>query len=403
MTAKNPHSIKGWLGGAAAATGINSSGALDFTELTAKVVDVGADSVAILDATDSTTGKEAIADIVDGIVGANATSAISATAGVARVNIGSTTANADPAVGDKVLIETGGVNKSATITNLAKATGERFAGTNATSALSETDGVGRVNIGSTTAKAAPVAADKVLIEDTVAPDAGVNKRCTLAQAAIPLADTMAGVQASTGLVDDGSGVLTVQPTDAAIDVVNDLILFKDVTNNTPHIEAIPDFVEAIRGTPATTGITSTDGVLTAAIKLLHLVADEKSSLFVETGEFDFSGSADAVDTKKIDVMAAKGELLFALISVSQVADGTASAVISISSTAAIANKMAGDLSITLADTVYQNKVGNLMMMWPVAGADRIVSSGGDVYLYAASSAGRTAGKVKYVLVFRKSS
>jgi hypothetical protein len=42
-----------------------------------------------------------------------------------------------------------------------------------------------------------------------------------------------------------------------------------------------------------------------------------------------------------------------------------------------------------------------MMMWPVAGADSIVASGGDVYLYAGSSAGRTAGKVRYALVFLK--
>jgi hypothetical protein len=63
--------------------------------------------------------------------------------------------------------------------------------------------------------------------------------------------------------------------------------------------------------------------------------------------------------------------------------------------------MSADLVITLADTVFLNHIGNVLMMWPVAGANSIVAAGGDVYLYAAPSAGRTAGKVKYVLVFMK--
>jgi len=133
----------------------------------------------------------------------------------------------------------------------------------------------------------------------------------------------------------------------------------------------------------------------------QMPADLKKSVFVETGEFDFSGSASAVDTKKIDALDTKGQLLVAFISVSQVANGTTSAVLSISSAASAATKMAGDLTITLSDTVYQNKVGNCVVMWPVAGANSIVASGGDVYLYAAASVGRTAGKVKYVLVFMK--
>jgi len=159
--------------------------------------------------------------------------------------------------------------------------------------------------------------------------------------------------------------------------------------------------ETAAGVAATTGLSEVDGVLTAAIKLAHLVADEKSAIFVETGEFDFGGSADAVDTKVIDAMAAKGQLLFALISVSEVADGTTSAVLSISKAAAAATKMTGDLTITLAETVYQNVIGNCLMMWPVAGADSIAAAAGDVYLYAAASVGRTAGIVNYALVFLK--
>lgn len=249
-----------------------------------------------------------------------------------------------PVMADSVAIvdsEDGDASKIATLTNVQKILGETLVGDKATSSLSEVDGVAKVNIGETTAAVEPTTASKILVEI-----GGVNKSVTLANAAKAIGEQMAG---SAG----------------------------------------------------TSGVSEVDGVLTVAVKLLHLVADEKSAIFVETGEFDFSGSADAVDTKKIDSMAAKGQLLFALMSVSQVADGTASATLSISSAAGAATKMSEDLVITLADTVFLNHISNVLMMWPVAGANSIVAAGGDVYLYAAPSAGRTAGKVKYVLVFMK--
>jgi len=164
---------------------------------------------------------------------------------------------------------------------------------------------------------------------------------------------------------------------------------------------IADLVDDIAGTAATTGLTDSAGVLTAAIKIAHLVADEKSSIFVETGSFDFSTAATAVDVKIIDSLAAKGQLLFALISLSQVSNGTTSNVLSLSKTAAIGAKMTGDLTVTLTDTVYTNAVNNCLVMWPVSGANSIVAAEGDVYMYAAASANRTAGKANYVLVFRK--
>jgi hypothetical protein len=180
------------------------------------------------------------------------------------------------------------------------------------------------------------------------------------------------------------------------------------TDEVPFLQAgvtkkvnIADLVDGMAGVADTTGLTDTAGVLTVAAKIAHLVADEKSALFIETGEFDFSSAATAIDTKVIDALPAKGQLLCALISVSQATNGTTSNVISISKAAAAATKMTGDLTITIADTVYLNHVNNCLVMWPVAGANSIVASGGDVYLYAAASAGRTAGKVKYVLVFMK--
>ena len=262
-----------------------------------------------------------------------------------------------------------------------------------------TGGTLDVDLSELTAKTDPVMADSFSGIDSEAGNASV--KFTLTNALKILGETAAGSAAASGLTEV-NGVLKVAPTDEILVPATGYFLTQNAAG-APHKDAVADVVALIAGTEATSGLANSGGALTAAIKLLHLVADEKSALFVETGEFDFSGSAGAVDTKKIDSMAAKGQLLFALLSVSQVADGTTSAVISISKAASAATKMASDLTITLADTVYQNKINNLMMMWPVAGADSIVASGGtgDVYLYAAASAGRTAGKVRYALVFLK--
>jgi len=245
-----------------------------------------------------------------------------------------------------------------------------------------------------TAKTTPVMADSFAIVDS---DDNSSKKATLTNALKILGETAAGTASASGLTEV-DGVLKVAPTDETLVVSTGYLLTQNAAG-APHKDAVAD----IAGLMAGSGIVNTVGVLSVLSTIANVTADDKSAHFVETGEFDFSGSAGAVDTKKIDTMVAKGQLLFALLSVSQVADGTTSAVISISKAPSAATKMASDLTIALADTVYQNKINNLMMMWPVAGADSIVASGstGDVYLYAAASAGRTAGKVRYALVFMK--
>jgi len=67
--------------GLSAASGVL---AMDLNELTGAVIDVSADSIAFIDATDSSSKKESVADLVSGIVGAGMT----ATAGVANVIAG---------------------------------------------------------------------------------------------------------------------------------------------------------------------------------------------------------------------------------------------------------------------------------------------------------------------------
>lgn len=357
---------------------------------TAKTEPVVTDALLLADSQASNVNKKAtITNIAkatgERFAGTNATSALSEADGVGRVNIGSTTASTAPAPADKLLIEVGGVNKSTTITNLTKAVGEVAAGTQASSALTEVDGVMAVD---PTDVAVAVGADSVLIRD--ATDGFVHE-----DAIADLMTAVAGTQATSALTAT-SGVLAVAPTEVAIDVAADSVVIKDADDSAIHTEAVADLATAMAGA----GLLATAGVLSAGTLALA-TDDDKSSIFIETGTFDFGGSADAVDTKIIDSMAAKGQLLFAIYSVNEVADGTTSAVISLSSAASAATKMADDVTITLADTVYENNKNNALIAWPVVGANSIVASEGDVYLYAAASAGRTAGQINYILVFMK--
>lgn len=209
MQPVNPHSILAHARGGV--TGISDAGVFDPTEFDAKTDPVVADKVVIQDteANDApkvTTITNLSKATGERFAGANATSALSESNGVGKVNIGGTTANADPAPADKVLIETGGVNKSATITNLAKPIGEIVAGANATSGLSEVDGVCRVNISGVADKTAPVAADSLLMNDSE--NGNINKEVTAANLCKALAGTLAGVEATNGLTSS-TGVLTV--------------------------------------------------------------------------------------------------------------------------------------------------------------------------------------------------
>lgn len=83
---------------------------------------------------------------------------------------------------------------------------EDIAGTVTATGLDETDGVMTVAIAGLDAKTTPVAADSFMINDSA--DGDSLKEVTFTQAAIPLADVMAGTASATGLTDT-SGVLTV--------------------------------------------------------------------------------------------------------------------------------------------------------------------------------------------------
>jgi hypothetical protein len=294
---------------------------------TAKTPVVGADAVMLMDSEDSSHDKKATLTVVaELLAGTVATSSLENTAGVLKVDIGNTTAAVEPTTAYKALLDVGGVNKAVTLANVAKATGEVFAATEATSALKETDGAGRVSINGVTPKTTPIAADSTLINDSA--DTNTNKKVTLANMA------------------------------------------------------------AFYGAMA------------------QMPADLASSLFFFATEFDYHGSASAVDTKISNhsagtVLAAKGKLIAAFVAPSQVADGTSVNTISISKTASAGAKMCGDASLVIADCC--DSLGNCFMLMPSATpADTIVDPASeDIYAYAAASAGRTTGKVFILLVFQK--
>lgn len=123
-----------------------------------------------------------IADYATLIAGTNATSALAAVAGILKVSFGSVTAKTAPVVGDIVLIadsEASSINKAVTLTNLAKPLGEVMAGTAASSALTEVDGVMTVRPLGATAKAIPAAGDGFLLGDSAA--SGAPKTVTFAE------------------------------------------------------------------------------------------------------------------------------------------------------------------------------------------------------------------------------
>ena len=283
MPPVNPHSIVARAGAQGGSiTGISDGGVFDPTEFDAKTDPVVADKVVIQDTEASDAPKVATITNVakatgERFAGANATSALSESNGVGKVNIGSTTANTDPAPADKVLIETGGVNKSATITNLVKAIGEVAAGTNATSSLSEANGVMRVNINGTTGKDEPVAADAILLNDSE--NGNINKSATITNLAKPIGEIVAGANATSGLseVDGVCRVNISGVADKTAPVAADSLLMNDSENGNINKEVTAaNLCKALAGTlagvEATNGLTSSAGVLTVAAKIAHLEA-----------------------------------------------------------------------------------------------------------------------------------
>jgi hypothetical protein len=187
-------------------TGGNGSAlALDLNELSAVVVDVSADYIAIIDATDNSSKKEAIADVITAIAGVG----LSATNGVLAIDLNELTGAVIDVTADSIVF------------------------------IDATDDGSK----------------KESVDDLVTALAGDGIQNIDSQLAIDVSDF-----AGYGLKDDGSENLDIdfsEITEVAVDVSADYIMIQDVTDNSSKKESIADLATAMAGS----GLTATNGVL----------------------------------------------------------------------------------------------------------------------------------------------
>jgi hypothetical protein len=152
MAGTNPHS---WLKKAAVymggVTGVSAAGVFDSTEFDSKTTPLVTDKVVIQDVAVSNLPKtctlaqfcKGIATTLDGTTAASGIAG-NATTGALAIDIANTTGKTTPIAADSVMIcdsEDTSSNKSATITNLTKAVADVIAGVHATTGLVDSAGV----------------------------------------------------------------------------------------------------------------------------------------------------------------------------------------------------------------------------------------------------------------------
>ena len=234
------------LAAAVAGNGLSGGGgtalALDHNELTAAVVDIATDFVAIIDVTDNSTKKEAWADVIAAIAGAGLT----ATAGVLAADVadlsGATAAVIDPAADSFAFID---ANDSDTT---KKESIVDFVALLAGNGLTAASGV--LSVAQSEAAEAIFAPATDFVSFLDGGTAG-----TLAKDAW---SDIAALIAGDGL-SAASGVLAMdlnELTGADIDVSADSIAFIDATDSSSKKESVADLVSGIVGA----GMTATAGV-----------------------------------------------------------------------------------------------------------------------------------------------
>jgi len=281
-------------------------------DLSAAVVDVAADSVVIVDATDSGGKLESVADLATGIAG----DGLAATSGVVALDVnGLTTAATEAAqMNDKIAMSDTSdstTTKSMTpqklfdgLTNLSAAvaaTGDKVVLSDATNsgiAVNETiDDLFGIGPALTAAGTIDVSADHFLFLDGGA--TGACKKEAVADLVTAMAGTVgnSGLSASSGVlevevhsvtdatiattdkllfadesetgdptrtetIDDLFGIGPALTTEATVAVAADYLLFLDGgASGACKKEAIADLVTAMAGTAASSGLAATNGVL----------------------------------------------------------------------------------------------------------------------------------------------
>ena len=147
-----------------------------------------------------------------------------------------------------------------------------------------------------------------------------------------------------------------------------------------------------------------EGNLADIIGLAHLHPDDEP-IFILTKEQDFGSAATAVATKVTDAAPCKGEVLGAILILTEAkTDGGADVndVTCIAKDAGAVTKMTGDLTLDMSDAVYMNMVGSVAGVAPHGTpANRQFAKDDDIYVYTAAATGRTAGKYHVVLICKK--
>lgn len=264
------------------------------------------------------------------------------------------------------------------------------AGTQATSALTAASGVLKV---APADNAIAIAADSLVY----ATAAGVTKKDLVSD----VITAVAGSAAATGLTA-AAGVLSVAPTDTAIAVAADSLVFSDATDGATRKDLISDVATAMADGTTISAASGVFSVATGGIGIAQMANDDKASVFFITGEHDF-GQNGAKDTD-LGALGAKGTLIGGYMVMTEVLNGTdATHTVTLSSAAAGGTPIATAITITKANTAdgQSNIIGATRAFAPLAAGIDMASTD-HVYAYTAVDGTRTTGIVQIVLMFLKS-
>jgi len=362
---------------------------LDIDNLTDAVLDVAADTICFIDesADGDPTKLESVADLVTAVAGTASSTALTASSGV--LTVAPTEVVTDVAA-DSVIIRDATDSKvhRDTIADVVTL----VAGSADATGLTASAGVLSV---APTDNAITVAADSIVY----ATAAGATRKDLVSD----VVTAVAGTETSTGL-SAASGVMSASLgyTDAAIDVANDDMIFRDHNDtHKPKTEAVSDFVTAITGS----GLTAASGVIAASgIGIAHMANDDKASIFYMGGEIDF-GSHAAV-TQDLGAIGSKATLLGGWWMLTEsMANGDASETVTLGTATGGGSAIATDLTITQANTTdgLSNFPGMMRAILPNGTTSVDMADTTHLWLdVAIDAAARDAGKVSVFLILQKS-
>ena len=296
-------------------SGGGSSGAvslaLDLNELTAATVAVDADSIAIIDASDNSSKKESIADLVSGMAGTNLT-ASSGTLGIASSVIrGLFSAGGDLSYNSSTGAFTF-TNDAGDIESVTAGDGLSGGGTSGAVSLA-------LDLNELTAASVDVANDSIAIidagdnsskkesiADLVTAMAGTNLTAT--NGVLSTTADITGVTAGDGLSGGGtSGALSLaldlnELTAAAVDVAADSIAIIDGGDNSSKKESIADLATAMAGTgiDASSGAFAVDSTVVVTSGTQTVGGNKTfSNDIVVSGNLTVSGTTTTINTETL--------------------------------------------------------------------------------------------------------